>query len=98
DDGGSRSLGRPRRGDRGRARRAVAGRDGHRVSATAIRLARLAPGYADVTVERNVPCPLPDGIVLRADVYRPVAEGSLPVLLMRLPYDKTSAGANWGYA
>jgi putative CocE/NonD family hydrolase len=57
-----------------------------------------APGYADVTVEREVECRLGDGTVLRADVYRPAAEASLPVLLMRMPYGKTTAGANWGYA
>ena len=59
---------------------------------------RLAPGYADVTIEHDVECRLPDGVVLRADVYRPAVEVSLPVLLMRLPYGKTTAGANWGYA
>jgi putative CocE/NonD family hydrolase len=57
-----------------------------------------APGYADVSVERDVECALPDGVVLRSDVYRPAAEVSLPVLLMRLPYNKTTGGANWGYA
>ncbi len=55
-------------------------------------------GYADVTLERDAECRLPDGVVLRADVYRPFTEGESPVLLMRLPYDKTTAGANWGYA
>jgi putative CocE/NonD family hydrolase len=50
------------------------------MSATETRPARLAPGYADVTVERDVPCPLRDGVVLRADVYRPATEVSLPVL------------------
>src|SRR5439155_1194174 len=69
-----------------------------RVSPTATQPPRPALGYADVTVERDVECTLPDGVVLRADVYRPVAEGSLPVLLMRLPYNKTHGGANWGYA
>ena len=57
-----------------------------------------APGYADVTIERNAECRLSDGVVLRADVYRPAVEVSLPVLLMRMPYGKTSGGANWGYA
>jgi putative CocE/NonD family hydrolase len=57
-----------------------------------------APGYADVTVERNIEYRLSDGVVLRADVYRPAAEVSLPVLLMRMPYGKTTGGANWGYA
>ncbi|HEV8141830.1 MAG TPA: CocE/NonD family hydrolase, partial [Methylomirabilota bacterium] len=30
-----------------------------------------------------------DGVTLRADVYRPDAPGRHPVLLSRLPYDKT---------
>lgn len=58
----------------------------------------LAPGYGDVTLERDVECRLSDGVILRADVYRPAAEVSLPVLLMRMPYGKTTGGANWGYA
>lgn len=44
-----------------------------------------------VTVERNVPTPMRDGTVLRADVYRPEAAGSYPVLIQRTPYDKTVA-------
>jgi putative CocE/NonD family hydrolase len=59
---------------------------------------RPATGYADVTVECDAECPMRDGTVLRADVYRPAAEAELPVLLMRMPYGKTTAGANWGYA
>ena len=65
---------------------------------TSVATEQLAPGYADVTVERDVGCRLSDGTILRADVYRPAREVSLPVLLMRLPYGKTTAGANWGYA
>ncbi len=57
-----------------------------------------AAGYADVTIERDAECTLADGVVLRADVYRPAAETSLPVLLMRMPYGKATGGANWGYA
>ncbi len=57
-----------------------------------------APGYADVIVERDAECRLRDGTTLRADVYRPAAESELPVLLMRMPYGKTTGGANWGYA
>jgi predicted acyl esterase len=53
------------------------------------------PAYADVTVERDVECRLPDGVFLQADVYRPAAEISLPVLLIRpsrplLPVDRSS--------
>lgn len=41
-----------------------------------------------VTDERDVGCRLRDGTVLRADIYRPVGAGSVPVLLCRTPYDK----------
>jgi putative CocE/NonD family hydrolase len=68
------------------------------VSSAATLLPVLAPGYSDVTLERDAECRLSDGVVLRADVYRPATDVSLPVLLMRLPYGKTSGGANWGYA
>ena len=34
-------------------------------------------------------CAMRDGVVLRADVYRPLGGGVHPVLLIRLPYDKT---------
>lgn len=44
-----------------------------------------------VTVELDLPVPMRDGTILRADVYRPEEPGSYPVLLIRIPYDKTSA-------
>jgi uncharacterized protein len=43
----------------------------------------------EVTVERNVAAKMRDGITLRADIYRPKADGRFPVLLVRTPYDKT---------
>jgi putative CocE/NonD family hydrolase len=43
----------------------------------------------EVTVERNVPAKMRDGVTLRADIYRPKADGKFPVLLVRTPYDKT---------
>jgi hypothetical protein len=45
----------------------------------------------DVDVEADVPVPMSDGEVLRADLYRPMGSGRYPVLLMRLPYDKRLA-------
>ena len=42
----------------------------------------------EITVERNVAAKMRDGVTLRADVYRPKAEGKYPVLLVRTPYDK----------
>lgn len=44
-----------------------------------------------VSVEQDVPTTMRDGVVLRADVYRPEAPGEYPVLLQRTPYDKTVA-------
>ena len=42
----------------------------------------------EITVERNVAAKMRDGVTLRADIYRPKAEGKFPVLLVRTPYDK----------
>ena len=56
------------------------------------------PGMPDVIVERDVGCTVRDGSTLVADVYRPRGADSSPVLLMRLPYDKTAAESNFGYA
>jgi putative CocE/NonD family hydrolase len=43
---------------------------------------------ADIVVERNVAMQTRDSVTLRADIYRPAAEGSYPVLLTRTPYSK----------
>ncbi len=56
-----------------------------------------------VTYERNVAVKMRDGITLRADIYRPKADGKFPVLLQRTPYDKNNGvdmgltGATRGY-
>jgi putative CocE/NonD family hydrolase len=52
-------------------------------------VARAAENY-EVVVERNVAATMRDGVTLRADIYRPKAEGKFPVLLVRTPYDKTN--------
>lgn len=44
-----------------------------------------------VAIERNHSVSMRDGTVLRADVYRPTASGVFPVLLLRIPYNKTVA-------
>jgi putative CocE/NonD family hydrolase len=43
---------------------------------------------AGIVLESNVPVRMRDGVTLRADVYRPAAEGRFPVLLQRTPYNK----------
>ena len=42
-------------------------------------------------VERDVAVPMRDGVVLRADVWRPAAGGRFPVLVYRTPYDRRRA-------
>jgi putative CocE/NonD family hydrolase len=56
-----------------------------------------------VIVERDVPAKMRDGVILKADIYRPKADGKYPVLLQRTPYDKNHSlsfgmkGAARGY-
>jgi putative CocE/NonD family hydrolase len=54
----------------------------------AICLTAWAQPY-QVKVENNVPATMRDGVVLMADVYRPMADGKFPVLLQRTPYNRT---------
>jgi putative CocE/NonD family hydrolase len=61
------------------------------IRAEAVLLATLVAltGAADsVRLDKNVEARMRDGIVLRADIYRPPADGSYPVLLQRTPYSK----------
>jgi len=50
---------------------------------------------ARILLERNVPCPLRDGTVLMADVYRPDDDQRHPVLVQRTPYDKMFYPFTW---
>ncbi len=45
----------------------------------------------NVHYEHNVTMKTRDGVVLRADLYRPAAEGKYPTLLQRTPYNKDGA-------
>jgi uncharacterized protein len=49
-----------------------------------------------VVVEHGVKVSMRDGVVLRADIYRPKADGKYPVLLQRTPYNKAGDVA-FGY-
>ena len=62
------------------------------VSLTLSTAVASAAQHYDVTVERGVPAKMRDGVVLRADIYRPDTEGKFPVLLTRTPYDKSKEG------
>jgi putative CocE/NonD family hydrolase len=76
-----------------RARFRLAGRSVLVFVASLLSLALVAPAVIaaddyEITVTRNVEAKMRDGVTLRADVYRPKAEGRYPVLLVRTPYDK----------
>src|SRR5579872_5358461 len=45
-----------------------------------------------ITVDFDVPAQMRDGVILRANVYRPIGDGKWPVLLTRLPYGKDFPG------
>ena len=54
-------------------------------------LAPLLAQDASVAVEKNVAMKTRDGVTLRADIYRPAADGKYPTLLERTPYNKDNA-------
>jgi putative CocE/NonD family hydrolase len=53
----------------------------------------VATSAADVRIEKNVQARMRDGVILRADVYRPAAPGTYPALLQRTPYSKNDRDA-----
>lgn len=55
---------------------------------------RAADRY-EVAVERDVQVKMRDGVVLRADIFRPKADGKFPVLLERTPYNKQGEDIGW---
>jgi hypothetical protein len=70
---------------------------------TSVRLAVLALAGLSVgamparaRVDRDVAIPMRDGVVLRADVYRPDGDGRFPVLVFRTPYGKHDAAESDG--
>lgn len=48
-----------------------------------------------IIVERNVEAAMRDGVILRANVYRPDVPEKLPVLLQRTPYNKDASAADF---
>ncbi|APE38329.1 X-Pro dipeptidyl-peptidase [Nocardia mangyaensis] len=48
---------------------------------------------SQVAISFDVSVPMRDGVILRADVYRPTGPGPWPVLVQRTPYDKASPQA-----
>lgn len=56
------------------------------MSSSSVVLPTSQPEF-EVEIEREVPVPMRDGTILRADVYRPAADGRFPVLLERVTYE-----------
>jgi uncharacterized protein len=61
-------------------------------AAAALTIAVVAAPPSHVSVEKNVPVRMRDGVTLRADVYRPDGANDLPALLERTPYSKNPSG------
>ncbi len=55
-------------------------------------VAPLSAEPLKVVTERDVAVPMRDGVVLRANVFRPATGGPYPVLVMRTPYGKPAGG------
>ena len=53
--------------------------------------AAFAAGTAS---DRDVPIPMRDGVTLKADLFRPAAEGRFPTLVYRTPYGRQHAEGN----
>lgn len=51
---------------------------------------QASTGHHAVKIEQNVRVPMRDGVELVADVYRPEAPGTYPVLVLRTPYNKAT--------
>jgi len=49
--------------------------------------------YSKITISKNAPIEMRDGVRLYADIYKPVIDEPFPVILIRLPYGKEEAGS-----
>jgi putative CocE/NonD family hydrolase len=55
----------------------------------------LAGNASPYTLTQDVEVPMRDGVVLRADIYKPQGDGQFPVLLYRTPYSKADAAESY---
>jgi putative CocE/NonD family hydrolase len=55
---------------------------------TGLLLAAGRGNTSDISVERDLAVPMRDGVILRADLYRPATGDRFPVLVYRTPYGK----------
>lgn len=50
----------------------------------------------NILIERDVEIPMRDGVILRADIYRPADDAKHPSLVFRSPYEKDTLDRRWG--
>jgi uncharacterized protein len=60
-------------------------------AAPPVKFAAIYPPLNDVKVNHRVATRMRDGVILYADIYRPVKEGKYPVLVSRTPYSTERA-------
>jgi putative CocE/NonD family hydrolase len=64
-------------------------RDGYEVLMTKeVTDSLISQAEFEVVVDRNTGVPMRDGLELATDIYRPDADGTFPVILVRTPYKK----------
>lgn len=63
------------------------------LAVAALQVAASTMTVEPVIVEKNVAAKMRDGVVLRADIYRPSADGRYPALVQRTPYSKNDEGS-----
>ncbi|MDA1314497.1 MAG: CocE/NonD family hydrolase [Acidobacteria bacterium] len=59
------------------------------------KFAEEIPPRNDITMENRVAVPMRDGVILYADIFRPVGEGKYPVLVSRTPYSTERAPSSY---
>ena len=50
----------------------------------------------NILIEKDVEIPMRDGVILRADLYRPQDDKKHPALVCRTPYEKETLDRRWG--
>lgn len=68
------------------------------VPALAYEFPEAGPPTRDIRLDNRVAVPMRDGVVLYADVYRPVQEGRYPVIVSRTPYSTERAPSSYANA
>src|SRR3954468_14375277 len=60
------------------------------VACVALWSAAPLPAQSPLRADTALVIPMRDGVVLRADLYRPAHDGRFPVLVYRTPYDRSA--------